>query len=169
MSAALNGLSIEMVTSLFAQRVEPQAMLVTIVADGVDGGPLRFSSSPDGRTSNGRQGLISREEDFEFFPFEIAFSGAGGSEVVRQTQLVIGNRGGQVSEALESVTGQPTLTLELVRTAAPDKVERAMTNATLISHQEKGPSITGTLAPRRFDTEPACKKSYLSCNTPALF
>lgn len=169
MAAPLNGLSLDMVTSLFSQRVEPQAMLVTIEADGVDGGPLRFSSSPDGQTSNGRQGLVSRGEDFEFFPFEIAFSGAGVGEVVRDTQIVIGNRGGQVAAALEGVTGQPTLTLELVRTAAPDQVERAMTGATLTSHEEQGPKITGTLKPRRFDTEPACNKSYISANTPALF
>ena len=83
--------------------------------------------------------------------------------------MKIGNRSGEVAEALEGVTGQPTMTLEMARTSLPDQVERAMTNATLASHEEDGPSITGTIKPRRFDTEPACKFSYITARRPSLF
>ena len=161
-------LTLDMVTAMFSQTVEPVAILATIQAEGMDG-LLRLSSSPDRETSNGRPGIISRGEDFEFFPFEFAFSGAGKGEATRDAQVKIGNRSGEIAEALEGVTGQPVMTLEMVRTSLPDQVERAMTNAMLTAHEEDGPSITGTIKPRRFDTEPACKFSYISARTPSLF
>ena len=53
-SGGMAVLTLEMLTAMFSQRVEPVAILATIQADGRDG-LLRLSSSPDGETSNGRQ------------------------------------------------------------------------------------------------------------------
>ena len=164
----LNGLSAEMVTTLFARTIEPMALLVTIEAEGLDG-LLRLTDCPDGRTSTGAKGLSSRGQDYEFFPFSFAFPGAGAGESARAAKVVIGNRSGEIAEALEGVTGQPTLTVELVRVSAPDSVERAMTRAVLTDHEEGSASITGSIASRRFDTEPACKSSYISAKVPSLF
>ena len=164
----LNGLSPAMVTTLFSRAIEPVALLATIQADGLDG-LLRLTDCPDARTSTGSKGLVSRGQDFEYFPFSFAFPGAGQGESARGAKVVIGNRSGEIAEALEGVTGQPTITVELVRVCAPDSVERAMTGATLSDHEESSASITANIASRRFDPEPACRSSYIEAKTPSLF
>ena len=67
------------------------------------------------------------------------------------------------------MTDQPALTLQVVRVSAPNTVERALTNATLFSTEEDGPSLKGTIKARRFDTEPACLQAYLPATCPSMF
>lgn len=163
----MDDLSEDMVRSLFSSTIEPLAVLVTVGADGMDA-PLRFTDF-NGRVGPNSLGVMSRGELFQFFPFGFAWGGAGTGELARHSTLKIGNTAGEIADGLEAATGQPQVTVEAVRVAAPDSVERAMTGAVLASAEEDGPTITGSIKPRQFDTEPACKKSFLPVTTPALF
>lgn len=168
MSDELNGITPETVAALFCATVEPMAVLLTISAAGLDT-PITVTDHPGRLPGLARQGLASRGVTYDFFPFSLQWSGGGGGDLARAAQIVIGNTAGEIAAALEQVAEQPELTIEVVRVAAPDVVERAMTGATLASAEEDGPSIKGTINPRRFDVEPACAKSYLPALAPALF
>ncbi len=160
-------ISEDTVRALFAQTIEPTAILITITSADLDD-PIRVTDYA-GRLSKNVLGIASRGAQFLHFPFSFAWSGAGNGELGRNAQLIIGNTAGEITDAIEAITDVPALTVELVRVSAPDVVERAMTGAELKSTDEDGPKITGTILPRRFDTEPACGKSYLPATTPAKF
>ena len=159
------------VRALFAQTIEPVAILVTINATGPDGpiDAIRATDSANPLNGGPLKGLTSRGTDYRFYPFGLQWGGSGNGEITRDAQITIGNVAGEISDALEAVIDQPVMTIEVVRVSAPDVVERALSNATLISTEEDGPSIKGMIRARRFDTEPACGKSYLPATTPSLF
>ena len=156
-----------MVRALFAQTVEPLAILLTITSVSLPT-PIMVTDY-GGQLRRNVKGIHSRGNDYLFFPFSFSWGGAGNGEIARDAQLTIGNTSGEIADALEACTDQPIVTVEIVRVAAPDLVERAMTQAILTSAEEDGPKITGTIKPRQFDTEPACIKSYLPATTPAMF
>ena len=162
-------MSEDMVRALFAQQTPAMALLCTIQADGLDD-PIRVTTYPEGLSSTGVAVLPETgPAQFLFFPFTIIWANAGQQEPVRQVQVVIGNRDGVIANAVRTVTSQPLVTIELVRVAAPNAVERAMTNCKLILAEDVDPKITGTLQPRQFDTEPYCQASYTIARTPSLF
>lgn len=150
----------DLIREIFARAAEAPVVLVTIEAEGI-GAPIRVSSDPDGITSRG--------EDFAYFPFSFAWGGAGQDETAKQAKLEIGNVDGRIAEAIRLATGNPVVTIEVVRRAAPDVVEMAMTGAKLVDAEIDDPRVSGTLKPRTFADEPACKARYIAARTPGLF
>jgi hypothetical protein len=164
----MQDISLEMVEELFAESVPPMAILVTITCAGLDA-PLLLCNIPEGANQN-NPGVTSRGNFYTFFPFQLAWAGAGQTEPVRQTQLIIGDGAdARISNAIRTVTGQPLITVEAVRLSAPDTVEMAITNAVLMDAEIAAPKVTGTLKPREFDSEPACGPRYTIARTPSLF
>lgn len=148
------------VRGAIARDAEPTVLLVTITAEGLDE-PIRASSDPDGTTSRG--------DEYPYFPFGFAWPGAAADEPVRQAKLEIGNTDGRIADAIRQAAGNPLVTVELVRKAAPDVVEMAMVDARLSDAEIDDPKVSGTLKPRSFEDEPACKARYIIARTPGLF
>lgn len=156
----MQDVSEDMIREIFARSVETPVALVTITAEGLDA-PIRASSDPEGTTSRG--------EEYPYFPFNFAWGGAAQDESARDAMLEIGNTDGAIAMAIRQAEGQPSVTVELVRRAAPDVVEMAMIGARLIDAEVDDPRVRGTLKPKTLSDEPACKARYIAARTPGLF
>lgn len=148
------------VRAVYARDAEPTALLVTLSAEGL-AEPIRVCSDPDG--------LDSRGESYEFFPFTFGWPGSSVDEPSRGATLVIGNTDGRIAEAVRFATGNPLASVELVRTLAPDAVEMAIIGAKVSDVEIDDPKVTASLKPRSFNDEPACKARYIIARTPGLF
>jgi hypothetical protein len=134
-------------------------VLVTLEAEGL-AEPIRASSDP--------AGTVSRGDDFPHYPFTFEGGGASNDEPSRSVKLEIGNVDGRIGEAVRTVTGVPIATIETVRAATPDEVEIAIEEAEVSSAEIDQPSVTATLMPRDFDSEPVISKRYIRARTPGL-
>lgn len=158
----------DMVREAYAEDGEKSELLVTIEADGL-AAPLRVTSHAGGLTSTGKVGLISRGEDFLFFPFRFKFGGAGSDEPVRGARLEIGNTDGEIALAIRTASGEPEVTIEVVRPSEPDIVERALLGAVLADAEVDGAVVIGNLKPLDLAGEPACHARYIIARVPGLF
>jgi hypothetical protein len=164
----MQNVSLAMVEALYAENVEPLAILVSLTATGLSA-PLLFTNYPGGSDAN-NPGLESNGQFYTFFPFQLAWGGAGQTEPVRQTQIVIGDGADvRIANAIRTAVGQPVVNIQAVRVSSPNVVEMAITNAVLMDAEIAGARITGTLKPREFDSEPACAARYTIARTPSLF
>lgn len=150
----------DMIRAQFARQVEIMTLLVTIDAEGLDE-PIRATSDPDG--------TLSRGVTYQHFPFSFTGGGAAQDEPARGARLEIGNTDGRISEAVRTVTGTPTATIETVRASVPDVVEIALEDARVSDVEVDDPKVTATLAPRDFESEPACSPRYIIARMPGLF
>lgn len=149
----------DMVRDVYSRVKEPKALLLTLVADGIS--PLLLTNEPNGVTSRGQY--------YEYFPFGFTWAGAGQDEPIKNAKVEIMNRDRRIAEAIRLATGEPKVTVELIRLAAPDTVEMAMTDAKLGDAEVDDPRVTGNLLPKSFKTEPAVSARYIYARTPGLF
>lgn len=157
-----------MVRQLYAAEPETPVLLATLDTDELDE-PIR-ATTHDGRLSGtATRGIESRGDTFIFTPFNFAWPGASADQPIKDAQFEMFNRSGEVTEAIRLATGNPTLTVEMVRASAPDTVELAMANAAISEAEIDDPKVTATIKAKRFDTEPACKASAVPSRLPGLF
>lgn len=149
----------DMVRASFARNVEPLTLLVTLNAEGLDE-PIRASSDP--------AGTVSRGEEFPHYPFNFEGGGASNEDPVRSVKLEIANVDGRIGEAVRTVEGVPTATIETVRASTPDEVEIAIEDAEVSSAEIDQPSVSVNLMPRDFESEPVISKRYIRARTPGL-
>lgn len=149
-----------MVREVLAEDALEPATLITFVAAELPE-PIRATDHPDG--------LISRGEEYRFFPFRFSFGGASAEEVERAARLEIANTDGMIVEALRTLSQRPTITAELVRVLDPDNVELAIVGAEIDDIDASSASVTMTIRPRAFDRRFACSKRYVIARTPSLF
>jgi hypothetical protein len=158
----MHPISPEMVEAIFAEEAEPTALLVTLYSDDLLA-PILACSDPDG--------IVSRGEQYDYFPFTFSWGGATASEPARGARLEIGNSDDRIMRAIRGLPSgaQVFANCELVRTVDPDEVEMAIMGARVSDIDVDDPKVTGQLATRTFDTEPACAQRYVAARTPGLF
>ena len=139
---------------------EPLAQLVTIRSDA-DPEPIMATDWPGGIVSDG--------VDFPHFPFELAWAGASKDNPFGQGRLTIANVDRRVEEACDAAMDPPEIDLALVRVAAPDVVERAITGARIPSVEGDASQVSAVVRPRDFSQEPACARNYTPATVPGLF
>lgn len=139
---------------------EPLAQLVTIRSDA-DPEPIMATDWPGGIVSDG--------VDYPHFPFELSWAGASKDNPFGQGRLTIANVDRRVEEACDAATDPPEIDLALVRVAAPDVVERAITGARIPSVEGDASQVSAVVRPRDFSQEPACARNYTPATVPGLF
>lgn len=149
----------EMIRGVYARVKEPKALLLTLMAEGIDN--LYLTNYPEG--------MVSRGQTYEYFPFGFKWPGSSQEDVIRNARVEIASRDERLMYAIRQATGVPKMTLELVRVAAPDVVEMTLKNAELADAEVDSPSVVGNLQPKTFKTEPACLARYIISRTPGLF
>ncbi len=149
-----------LIYDLYLQEPETPITLLTLDAPSMVE-PIRVCDAPEGFTSDGVA--------YIYFPFNFSFGGASREEPSRTARVEIGNSDARIIEAARTMTGEPTMSMALVRPSAPDTVEIAMEAARLADIGWDDVSIVGTLKPRDFGDEPACKASYVIARNPGLF
>lgn len=152
--------TLSMIRESWSRQVPLMAVLVTLEAPGL-ADPIRVSSDPDG--------TVSRGDTYRHFPFTFAGGGASNEEPVRGARLEIGNTDGRIAEAVRAATGSVIATIETVRASAPDVPEIAIEEARVSDIEVDDPKVTGTIQPRDFATEPACKARQTIARLPGLY
>lgn len=149
-----------MIRELLAEDARAPATLVTFSAEGLDD-PIYATDA--------EAGITSRGIDYRFFPFAFTAGGASSEEPARTAKLEIANTDEMIVRALRTVTGVPTMTVELVRVFDPDYVEIAFRDLDVIDIQDDGPSVTFTLSGKSLVNAFAVAKRYVAARTPSLF
>ena len=149
----------EMVRNIRMRTKEPKAILLKLEAEQID--TLYITNWPGG--------IVSRGQEYVYFPFTFKWPGASQDEPSRRAQVQIMNTDRRLAEAIRVATGEPKLTAELIRVATPDVVEMVMSDAKLSQAEVDAPNVSGDLDPKSFRTEPACSARYTYARTPGLF
>lgn len=157
----------DMIRDVFAEDARVPATLITFEADELEE-PI-LATDYRGDLGDGRFGLVSRGQTYQFFPFRFTFGGASAEEIERQARLEIANVDGAILHAIRSIAGKPYLTAELVRVSSPDYVELALTRTAISDIDANSASIDMTIKGRSFDQVYACAKRYVIARTPSLF
>jgi hypothetical protein len=155
------------VRALYASTTPDIALLVTIRADGL-AEPLRATTWPAPLPGSTRLGLVSRGSTYAYFPFSFTWGGSGVGEISRSAKLEIANVDGEVSRAVRTAVGKPTVDVESVRISDPDVVEMGMVDAGLDQVEIDRTHASATISGRDFANEPAVGPRYTSSRTPAV-
>lgn len=150
----------EMIDMLFAEDAEKAILLLTLIAPGLDE-PLYLCDF--------QGGVVSRGQEYEYFPFTFDIPGSSETEIVRESKLKIFNRDSRISNAIRISTGNPVVTIEYVKQDDLDHVEMALVGAEVYDVEIDSPNVTASIRPKSFATEPACKARYVAARTPGLF
>lgn len=150
----------DMIRSLWNAEPEPVAVLVTIQTDA-DPTPIRVTDHPDGVVSNG--------DTFQHCPFEFAWAGASQEQPFGEARLAIANVDPRIEQGVEAANEPPQVSVGLVRVAAPNVVEKAISGARVGAVELDDAKVSALIRPRDFNEEPACQASYTPARTPSLF
>tara|TARA_B100000686_G_scaffold55286_1_gene59574 strand:+ start:4163 stop:4636 length:474 start_codon:yes stop_codon:yes gene_type:complete len=153
-------LSAETLKALYAQETGVVfVMLLTLDHESL--------SEPIRVCSDSKQ-LTSRGNVFIAYPFEVVLP-EDREDATLRAQLVIDNIGREVMLALKKMTTAARVTIEIVRTDAPDRVEAAFPDFRLTNVKYNALTIKGDLMLEDFTAEPYPHLSFTPSSFPALF
>lgn len=111
------------------------------------------SISPSIRVVNNTQQITSRGETYEPFPFEVTLPDQR-EDAPPSARLSIDNISREIGQAIRSITSPAFLTIEVIRAADPDVVEKRWPNFTLRDVKWDWGKVSGDLRIDDFTTEP---------------
>lgn len=120
------------------------------------------------RVCNNGADITSRGEIFIAYPFQLTLPDDEDNRPPR-ARLAIDNVDRQIVQAVRSLTSSPSVTIEIIRAAAPDTVEARFedfrfTNITYDSHR-----VEGDLTVEDFTAEPYPAAGFSPSLFPGLF
>ncbi len=134
-------------------------VLLTISHDDL-AQPIRVVNNQENITSNGNL--------FVAFPFEIELPGSGGNSLPEVT-LRIDNVDRQIVQAIRSISGAPTVTLEVIMASTPDVIEAGPYEFTLRNATYDALAVEGRLQFKDILNEPYPADSFTPSGFPGLF
>jgi hypothetical protein len=117
---------------------------------------------------NNSEPVVSRGTTFEPYPFTVELP-ADDSESAPSVTLVISNLDAAIVEFIRGQAVAPNIWIELVTSAYPDVVEKALTFLRLVSVTYDAMVITGRLDVDDFLSQRFPAESYVPSLFPALF
>lgn len=120
------------------------------------------------RVVNDGADLASRGETFQAFPFRLALP-SDMDERPPRMRLQIDNVDRTVVQALRSISGAPTVLVEVVLASDPDTVEASFPDFVLRAADYDALAVTGELVLERFIHEPFPAQRFTPANFPGLF
>ena len=153
------------VSSVFREAVNaPQTEKVFLVLLTIDHAQM---SEPI-RVVNNTQNVTSRDHEFIGFPFEINLPDQRDDQLPEVT-LTICNVDRQLVLAVRSISGPPSVTLEVILADAPDTVEISLEGAELRSTDYDALTISGKLTFEPILGEPIPGDLITPGNFPGVF
>jgi len=138
-----------------------EAFLVLLTIDHDDlTAPIRVVNNHENITSNGNE--------FIAFPFEIELPGAGGDSLPEVT-LRIDNVDRQIVQAIRSISGPPTVTLEVIMASTPNTIEAGPYEFTLRDATYDALTVEGRLQFQDILNEPYPADSFGPSGFQGLF
>lgn len=153
-------MTVALTTSAFAADTD-DVWLVLVTIDHAD-------LSVPIRVVNNTQDVTSRGDTFTAFPFDVSLPDAR-EDAPPRARLVIDNVSREIAQAIRTVTGAPSVTLEVIRAADPDTVEMSMPNFTLRNVRWDAAKVQGDLVLEDFTAEPYPAGIFSPASFPGLF
>lgn len=119
------------------------------------------------RVVNDTVNLTSRGDLFTAFPFDVTLPDSR-EDAPPRARLVIDNASREIAQAVRSIGGAPTVTLEVVRAADPDTVEISWPFFSLRDVKWNVGSVSGELVVEDFTSEPYPAGVFSPASFPGL-
>lgn len=126
------------------------------------------SISPSIRVVNNTEDVVSNGDTFVGFPFDITLPDDKDA-APPAAKLAIDNVSREIGEAIRTITSAPTVSVEVVRAADPDTVERSWSGFSLRNVKWDVGKVTGDLVLEDFTDEPYPAGIFSPAAFPALF
>lgn len=149
----------ELTTSAFAQETD-EVWLVLITIDHDD-------LSQAIRVVNNTEDVTSRGDTYTAFPFDITLPDAR-EDAPPRARLVIDNVSREIAEAVRSISSAASVTLEVIRAADPDVVERSWPFFKLRNVKWDVGKVSGDLTLEDFTSEPYPAGIFSPASFPGL-
>lgn len=120
------------------------------------------------RLVNNTEQIVSNGNTFIPFPFRLTLP-IDDSTSLPRASLEVDNVDRQIVEAIRTITSAPTVTLEIVRAAAPDVIEISWDDFRLQDVSYNSLTITGTLSMENFIGEPYPSDQFVPSTFPGIF
>ncbi len=154
-------LSSAMLQDIYSQQTG-EAVLVLLTLDHTDlGSPLRVSSDAVDTVSNG--------DTFVAFPFDIVLPDEPEDDRSPRARLRISNVEQDITDTLKTISGAPTITMQIIRASAPDTIEVSWPDFKLREATYDSLYVQGELTLDDFMLEPYPADIYAPSTFPGLF
>lgn len=120
------------------------------------------------RVCSGGLDIISRGENFIAYPFALTLPEDEEGRSPR-ARLCIDNVERQIMQAVRGLTSSPVVTVEIIRTAAPDVVEARFDDFRFTNITYDSQAVEGDLSVEDFTAEPYPAASFSPSLFPGLF
>lgn len=153
-------ISATMKAALFAQETDEVFLfLLTLEHEDLDPTIYLVDNTKD-ITSNGTV--------FTAFPFRAILPMNDPQQPPRAT-IEIDNVDRQIVTAIRSITGPPSISLEIIRAAAPDVIEISLKDFVMTDVRYNKLTVTGTLSYENFLQEPYPGDDFVPSTFPGIF
>lgn len=120
------------------------------------------------RAVNNLEDVTSRGDVYTAFPFDLVLPPDTGDRP-QNLNLTVANVGQELIQVLRGQLAPPQVKLELVTSASPDTVEKALDFFTVRNAEYNAQVITFTLSPSNIFARSTCTATYSSDEFPALY
>jgi len=120
------------------------------------------------RVVNNTETITSNGESFIAYPFRVVLPDAR-EDAPPRARLEIDNVSREIGEAIRSISSAPTVTMQVVRAADPDVVERRWPSFRLSNVKVNAGRVTGDLGLEDFASEPYPAGIFSPAGFPGLF
>lgn len=165
--------SLAMLQAMFAPETDDYPiLLLTITHDDLQE-PIRVSSDPTQRVEETDEkvvyGTVSRQEQYVFFPFEMALPD-DQEERAPRTRLIIDNVDREIVKAVRTAQGgAPRVQIEIVMASDPDTVEAELPDFDLRDVRYNVLTVEGDITLDSLAAEPFPAGSFDPARFPGLF
>lgn len=120
------------------------------------------------RVVNNNEDITSRGNEFIAFPFGFTLPD-DQEDAPPRWGLQISNVSREIGQTIRQIAGPPSITLEIIRAAAPDTVEMSFPGFLLRDVRYDAQQVTGTLAVEDLTREPFPARTFTPATFPAVF
>lgn len=124
--------------------------------------------SPSIRVVNNTQDITSNGNVYTAFPFDIELPDAQESGTPR-ARLTIDNVSREIAQSIRSISSPPTITIQIIRAAAPDTIELTWAATTLRNIKWDFTKMSGDLLFEGIEVEPFPAGQFSPASFPGLF
>lgn len=126
------------------------------------------SISPSIRVVNNMEDVVSNGDTFVGFPFDVMLPD-DTDDAPPAAKLTIDNVSREIGEAIRAITSAPTVSIQIVRAAAPNTVEQSWSGFSLRNVKWDAGKVAGDLVLENFTDEPYPAGNFSPASFPALY
>lgn len=168
----LASLSPAAIRAMYSPDADDTLIVLLTLTDGGLSAPLRMADGYTQRLSETADdvtyGVVSRANNYQFVPFSISLP-TEEQDAAPRAQVSISDLTQEIMPEIRTLTGPPTVLIELVLSATPDTVEASFPGLLLGGVSYNAEAITGELAVESYGVEPYPAHTFTPSVVPGMF